>query len=69
MSSKTGNDVAYVDKCGIRSWRRSDSKRQSSYRGGGGSGCRPDGWGWNWRRSLNASGCNRWSRKPGLVLK
>jgi hypothetical protein len=69
MPSKIGNAGAHVDKCGVRSWRRSDSKRQSRYENGGGSGCKADGWGWDWRRSLNESGYNRRGRKLGLVLK
>jgi hypothetical protein len=69
MASKIGNGGAHVDKCGVRSWRRSDSKRQSRDGGGSGSGCKADGWGWDRRRSLNESGCKRWGRKLGLVLK
>jgi hypothetical protein len=67
MPSNIGNSEAHVDKCGVRNWRRSDSKRQSRY--GGGSECKAEGWGWDWRRSLNESGCKRRGRKLGLVLK
>lgn len=65
MSSKIGNGGSHVDKCGGRSWRRSDSKRQSRYGGVVGSGCKADRWGWNWRRSLNECGCKRRGRIAG----
>jgi hypothetical protein len=72
MPSNTGNGWAHVYECEVRSWRRSDSKRQSRRRrcgGGGRNGLKADGWGWDWRRSVNGSGSKRRARELGLVLK